>query len=360
MMFSFVIPFLLVLCVCGEETGITKEFVLKNNDFGIRLYKALSKEAKGNLVFSSHTTRLILALVSLGASGQTANQLKSIKTASRVYLAEGLAVDPKFSKIATEYFNSGIENVDFKSSKKTADYINSWVEERTNNKIKNLIDGKRLNEHTRLILVNALYFEGKWKNSFSVKDTKVADFFVSKHESVKIPMMETTEHILVFRNDEMKVTGLMLPYENPKVMFCMFLPDEFDGLPQVEEKAEELWKVRNFTKQYIKLYLPKFRLESTLDMIPALKDIGIENLFSKTDLTGITREPVLVSSVNQKVYVEVNEHGTGANSGTAGDGEKGVLPKPNESVMVLKADHAFGFTILYEGVSLIVGRFAHL
>ncbi|KAK9874810.1 hypothetical protein WA026_005618 [Henosepilachna vigintioctopunctata] len=355
------------------------------NDFSIELFTELIKGNNDNLAMSAFTVRNGIGMTALGARGETAKQIKnglkleesdehikqlfksvlehmkgaeylSMETAVKAYLADGIAIEPEFKKIVTEYFNADVENVNFHEAKATAEKINSWVEEKTHHKIKGLIQENSISALTRFILVNTLYFRGRFLHPFAHLETEKKDFHISKTETVKVDMMKMSAHLSIAKNSELGVTMVALPYQNKKAELIIILPDDIEKTQVVEENIMKLWHNRNFTKDYVKVYLPRFRVESTLDMIPPLKKMGITNLFSEPDLSGISKEDIVVSAVKQKTYIDVNELGTEAASATAVEGITRSLPGPRGIPQIFRADRPFVFAILYDGICIFAGR----
>ncbi|KAK9874821.1 hypothetical protein WA026_005629 [Henosepilachna vigintioctopunctata] len=360
-----------------------------NNALDLQVYEEAIKGHNNNVVYSPYSLQTILAEMAVGARGDTANQIKKalklnfedqvirdafrdltknlsninhikVNSASRAYLADGLEIEPNFIKIAEEDFNSGIENIDFNKGKEAARKINSWVEKETHGKIKELMGEDQLNTFTRFVLVNTLYFRGQWFHSFDEDDTEKKDFHKSLTEKIQVDMMKMSGNFELMKLPGLEVTLLKLPFANRKAELIILLPDKIDGLPEAEKNSEQIWMHYNYTRTYVKVYLPKFRIESNIDMVPILKNMGITNLFAKADLSGITKEDVHVSAVRQKTFIDVNESGVEAASATSAVGEGRSLHFSKQVAEIFKADHPFIFCILYDNNALITGRLTNL
>ena len=88
------------------------------------------------------------------------------------------------------HFHGEVEQVDFSDASASSKKINDWVLVKTNNKIKDLIPASSINNLTRLILVNAIYFKGNWMQKFDVIDTSKEDFNCADGSKVKVEMMK--------------------------------------------------------------------------------------------------------------------------------------------------------------------------
>ncbi|KAK9874820.1 hypothetical protein WA026_005628 [Henosepilachna vigintioctopunctata] len=379
------ILFMVSLAACTKAP--VSEFVRNNNELSINVFNELLKIGEDSFVFGIFCLDAIIALTCLGAGGDTAKEIKSafnwnisdtrlttdfeyvikelksirnlnIHIANRIYLNHHISVDPKFLKIA-EAFDTSIENVNFSTPQDATKKINSWVEKQNGGKTGRVAEEGNINTLTNMVLINSLYFQGRWKHPFLLNETKQTDFYISKNETVKIDMMKITGHFLLDINKRVGTKMLRIPYQNEKADMFLLLPDDVDGFHRIAKNARSLWGERDFKSVYTTVYLPKFKVKSSLDMIPIMKNMGVSKLFSSADLGGISKQNVSVSSVIQKNYLSIDEIGTESDDTVpdAGPAEK-PIPAPNEKAQVFRADHPFVFGVLYDGFSLIAGRYS--
>jgi len=120
---------------------------------------------------------------------ETLNASPLVKIANKIYVKENYSVKKEFNEIATKSFYSEAQNLDFAHNVESAKTINEWVEGKTNNKIKDLIDPSLLDSDTRMVLVNAIYFKGFWTHQFNKALTRKAPFWTSVKDSVEVDMM---------------------------------------------------------------------------------------------------------------------------------------------------------------------------
>ncbi|XP_044756162.1 antichymotrypsin-2-like isoform X2 [Coccinella septempunctata] len=339
---------LTIVVTNGMEDLALKEVAKGNNEFSARLYKELIKTNNGNLIVSPLSIETILALTSLGAKGETATELQkglnlpsdpqqikdqykllqtymingrfvTLNSANKIYIENGFGIAPEFLEVATNDFGSGVENVNFGETDKTSSKINKWVEDRTNGKIKNLISPDLLNELTRIVLVNALYFKGQWLHPFKAEDTKPLDFHKSKDETIQVDTMQTTGFLRLAEDETLGATFVELPYRGTPAVLSIVMPNEIGGLDSLESNLHALLRFQNFTKENIKLFLPKFKVETSLNLVETLQNLGVKKIFNRdADLSGISlQEGLIVSNVVQKVFMDVDEKGTEAAASTA-------------------------------------------
>ena len=183
---------------------------------------------------------------------------------------------------------AGPEAVDFTNGEAPA-IINKWVEDQTNSKIRDLIP-ENLDPDTVLVLVNAIYFKGDWDLEFN--DAFEDDFKVSEEKSVKAQMM-TSRELTKYRYlglDEHKAQAVEIPYKGDRISMIVILPDPESSLEELEKSVEEkgLSKIldtnknlflKNFFTRELNLSLPKFKIETSLDLVTALRNMGMTDMF---------------------------------------------------------------------------------
>ncbi|MCK4339529.1 MAG: serpin family protein, partial [Candidatus Cloacimonetes bacterium] len=236
--------------------------------------------------------------------------------------------------------------------------INEWVEQKTKDKIKELIKPGILDPLTRLVLVNAIYFKGKWEKEFEKKLTKDTPFWLTPEDSIHCPMMQQKGSFNYCENDSLQI--LELPYLGDDLSMIVLLPREVDGLKKLENclTIDNLNKWMNVSYQEIKVYLPKFKITSGFSLGKTLYDMGMTDAFIpyKADFSGMNgSKELFISKVIHKAFVDVNEEGTEAAAATAVVMLKAVAPK---QPIVFRADHPFVFLIRdnHSGSVLFLGR----
>lgn len=366
---------------------MSKQFVHGAANFGITLYKNAAEDAKDkNLVLSPLSVQMACGLAYMGAAGNTAQSMAAglgfgnaertaiagdfksvlglynnhpmLTLANKVYIAEGHRVKDEFRDLAVKNFYSDAETINFTNSESAASTINQWVEGKTNNKIKKLIDGGSLNSDTRMILVNAIYFKGNWAVAFPKANTQKAAFYTTDTKSVQVDMMEVKSNFKFGELPELDATAVELPYQNSDLAMLIILPNKRDGLRNLESKLTpqnilDVSKQLQTTEVVVKL--PKFRIESEIEMKDILSRMGMSDMFSgQADFSNLleTSEPLAVSKVIHKAFIEVNEEGTEAAAST------GVLIELHIDISPPKfeANRSFFFVILQRNISLFSGK----
>jgi serpin B len=194
---------------------------------------------------------------------------------------------------------------------------------------------------------------------FDKDRTRTAPFHVSGTKQVEASMMHTKGRYRYGRFESFQL--IELPYEGEALSMFIVLPDEIDGLSEVEktlscERLEE-WTSR-LQREHVHVALPRFTITwGAFDLVPHLKKLGMHDPFvpGKADFSGMTRaEAISISLVLHKAFIEVNEEGTEAAAATAVGMRKTAIPR----IHTFEADHPFLFFIRDQstGGMLFLGR----
>lgn len=374
----------------GEK--MDDEILVKDNAaFAVDLYHQLGTSG-GNIFFSPYSISTALAMTYAGARGDTETQMaealrfslphRKLHPAFREIAAALDAIEKKgnvqlnvanslwpqqgypfleayLSLLKTSY-GASVTALDYAGSSEAArKTINQWVEDKTRNKIQDLIQPGILSAMTRLVLVNAIYFKGKWDRQFAEQLTREAAFYTSPGQSVQVPMMTQKHKFGYARSGGLQI--LELPYAGGELSMLILLPDAIDGLRQIEDglALSEInrWKAL-LHKQEVIVFLPRFKATSLFRLDQTLQSMGMVDAFgARANFQGMDGRPGLsISAVLHKAYVEVNEEGTEAAAATA------VILKrtsaPSAPPTVFRADHPFLFFIQENrtGAILFMGR----
>ncbi|ODS41217.1 MAG: hypothetical protein A7315_06850 [Candidatus Altiarchaeales archaeon WOR_SM1_79] len=361
--------------------------ITANNKFAFDLYSEF-KDGEGNIFFSPYSISTALVMTYEGARGKTAEEMQSVlhfpendntrrtgfeelrnqinkedkkyelRTANALWAQKDYKFLENYFNTIGQYYGGKVTNLDFiRDTENSRITINNWVENQTNNKIKNLIPKGVLNGDTRLVLTNAIYFKGTWLNPFDKERTTDADFKVSSDKTVKVQMMrlKREEKIIRFNYTETeKLQIIELPYEGDDLSVLIILPN--DNLESLENSlnAEKLneWR-NNLTEEWVDVHIPRFKFETKYFMNENLKEMGMATAFSgDADFSGMTgKKDLFISNVIHQAFVEVNEEGTEAAAATAAAMDYGMPT-------TFRADHPFIFIILHKetGNILFMGR----
>jgi serpin B len=383
--------------VFTAEANDMKAIVAGNTDFTFAIYGKLKNDLKaispqGNLFFSPYSISTCLAMVYAGARGETQRQMamalhfalpdenlantfgalqkqliQEDKTRGyRVLLANALwgRKDEPFLKEfldLTKRLDARFMQLDFAGeTEKSRRIINSWVEEKTQNKIKDLIPSGSIDSDTALVLTNAVYFKGQWKRQFDKTETQNMEFAISTKDEVKVPMMHLEENFKYYADN--KLQALELPYKSDEISMLVLLPKELDDLAETEKTLTTktigvLLPKMQPTK--VDVFFPKFKLTcGTFALNKALIELGMPDAFDsgRADFSGMNgKRNLWISDVFHKAFVEINEEGTEAAAAT---GAEMTLSGSMNETPVFRADHPFILIIKdnRSGSILFMGR----
>ncbi|XP_046989546.1 leukocyte elastase inhibitor-like isoform X2 [Schistocerca americana] len=360
-----------------EEAALALNSITQaNNQFTFDLYNVLAQDS-GNLFFSPVSIHVILALIFLGARGDTAKQIAkglhlpeernlteygvnalmhrlkdssyvTLDIANKVYLKPGFNIKDEFNQSSIN-FMAGLEEVDFSNEDEARKIINGWVEEATHQKIKDMIPKGYLDDRTLMVLINAIYFKGDWAKQFNKVRTRRMPFHLLSSATKQVDMMYTEGDFNYVYLKELDSQVLLLPYKGQRISMMILLPKEVNGLPTLEKNLLSIdlhHILRQVYETEVHVYLPKFKLEYEKELQETLRKLGITSVFEPTaDLGGISDLPLEVSKALHKAFIEVNEEGTEAAAATALGVHYLSLPI-TVSHTVFRADHPFVFLIL--------------
>jgi len=250
----------------------------------------------------------------------------------KLHIANKLFGDQSYTFLADflgateKHYGAQLHPVNFGDSSGSTNLVNQWVADNTAQKITELIPPGVLNDLTKLVLVNAVYFKGDWEKKFDKNDTKDEDFHVSTTETVRVPLMHKSKAKVWYGvNQDLNCQAIELPYAGERLSMFVILPIEVNGLGKLESSlsADEFVNTREKFRMQLRdvhIWLPKFKLDEKLGLNGILAAMGITDMFDgdSADFSGMdgTRN-LFVSKVLHQAVVDVNEEGTEAAAATA-------------------------------------------
>lgn len=377
----------------GEAPDNVSKLVEGNSTFAFDMYSMIRKE-EGNVFFSPYSISAALAMTYAGARSNTAaemqkamhftpgeeqthpafaalsKRLEAIQTRGAVHLLTANSLWPhknypfllEYLSLLKTHYGAAITPLDYEhETESSRQVINKWVEDKTQDKIKNLIRPGDLDPLTRLVLVNAIYFKGNWETRFASNKTADATFHVAPLKTVETPLMTRVHNFKYAELDDLQI--IELPYVGGELSMLVILPKEKNALGRIEDRftkeALEQWMQR-LSVQEVCVFLPKFKITwGTFPLNGPLKALGMVDAFSdvKACFSGMDGRLhwLYISLVLHKAFVDVNEEGTEAAAATAVVMKARGMPAP---IPVFRADHPFLFLIQEKetGSILFMGR----
>ncbi|MFW5831310.1 MAG: serpin family protein [Prolixibacteraceae bacterium] len=373
----------------GEKST---QLIEADNDFGLHVFQKINEEKDDeNKMISPLSISVALAMAYNGADGETKAEMEQalnlkglsveqinssyksliaalqsldkdvvFEIANALFYAEGFTVKPQFFGINEHYYDAEVESLDFKAPE-SVDVINNWVAEKTNSKIQQIID--QLSPLDRMILLNAVYFNGIWTNTFDEEGTKMKTFRKSDGATTEVPMMSKEDQLDYTSNS--LFSAVRMPYGNGQYNMMVFLPENGKNSNDViAALSGENWKNRisGFeSKDQVVVTMPRFKFAFELEMNNVLKEMGIQQAFNpeQSDFSGIAdMDDLHISSVVHKTFIDVNETGTEAAAVTSVTiGITSVNPDQEEKIY-FTVDKPFVFAITEKdtGAILFIGE----
>ncbi len=372
-----------------------------NTAFALDLYQALLDANNGNLFYSPYSISVALAMTQAGARGSTLAQMNSalhftlsgeslhqafnalqlalasrqananqpdvkdyqLNIANSTWGQSGYKFMQGYLDLLAENYGAGMRLVDFKADpEKARQLINDWVAQQTAQKIKDLIPQGSINDLTRLVLANAIYFNAGWLHTFDAAKTQNGSFTNLDGKQASTPMMNQQAIFGYTRGSGYQ--AIELPYSGDKLSMLVLLPDagQFAAVQKTLDPALLGSILKDLKPASVALVLPKYKVESSFAVDEMLKKLGMTDAFdpAKADLSGMDGTTSLyISKVLHKSYVSVDEKGTEAAAATAV--MIGVTSMPAE-VVDLKIDRPFIFVIrdTESGSILFIGQVVKL
>jgi serpin B len=365
--------------------------VAANNAFAFDLLGQITQtQSNANVFISPFSISTALQVVENGAAGQTEKEMQQVlhtadlpstivnqsfkelnqdlasrkdvtlKLANGIWYKQGFHLKSGFVADNNNFFQAELVNVDF-SNPQSAQTINYWADKQTQGKIKNIVQYP-FDPYTRVILANAIYFKGKWSNPFSKIQTKPRDFHPTSGQVKPTPMMVKEGQFFYSKTPDFE--AVRLPYDG-RFEMQIFLPTKQSSLQKLIEcfKIHGNWRFnmqQSFSSYEGTLILPKFKIVYDIGLNDPLQALGMKHVFGNdADFSAMADEPLFISEVKQKSYVDVDEEGTEAAAVTkiemhALSMEPGP-PKPRFKMIV---DRPFLFVIwetYYAGSILFIG-----
>jgi serpin B len=349
-----------------------------------------------NLFFSPFSITSALGMTRAGARGTTADELRealhaagddadwhaalgaltrdlngdlgrgyTLQLANRLFGQQGFPFEADFLATCADDYGAPFETWDFRADPDGGrQHVNEWVADQTNDRIEDLLPEGSVDDGTRLILANAIYFLADWAVAFDPADTADGAFTTLDGGSATVPFMnrdfgDMEEHGVTSAYHD-GVWTLSMPYQDDEVSMILLVPDAADGLPALEASLDAArWAelTSGLSRHDGPVRMPRLELRSEVDLVPVLQSLGVEDAFDSevADFTGIA-PPVdgnlFITGVFHQAFVRVDEAGTEAAAAT------GVVVGTESAPAAVIADRPFLFAIRDDltGALLFLGR----
>ena len=337
-----------------------KEVVESANKFAFDLFVPVIAEKKGaeNIMISPFSVTSALSMTLNGAAGETFEAMKSalrydgktieeinetylklmkdmvpvdtrviMEIANSVWVEKRLTVKQSYIDALKKYYLAEARSIDV-TDPKAVDMVNGWIEEKTHDKIKDMLD--ELSPDLAMLLINAVYFKGKWRHQFDKDDTHDKPFYITPGSPVQVPMMFQNEKFPVTQSQN--ATLIELPYGQGNYSMVVMLPKEgvstADAAATLTPENWSLWMsylAAGATE--VDLSLPRFKYEYKRELKDDLTSLGMGIAFTDfADFSNISNQDLLISRVLHQTFIETNEEGTEAAAATVVEMEFTSMP----------------------------------
>ncbi len=356
------------------------------NDFARRLALELRKEhgTSQDLFFSPMSATYALAMAANGAEGETLEQLKQVlgfdgnvsveqinnylhqvltqsanlDDAVSPQVANALLADqttnlkPDFVSAMSQYYEALATSVDF-TSPEALNTVNQWASDHTNGMINPFLT--KVNPNTKLMLLNAIYFDAPWWRPFYTNKTMDEEFTTESGRKDHVYMMKQTFSLPAAETDDCQMVSL--PYARGSWSMVVMLPKEgktIDDALRSIDTDDLKTLVQGTHEAELSIWLPRFETTTTLDLNDALINMGAPRMFDPgmAQFPYMAEQPQYIMKVGQKSTIRVAENGTYAATVTHVSTGNAMDIGPIRSTE-FHCDHPFVYAIVERSTGLI-------
>lgn len=352
---------LLIVVSCEKDNNDPKDIdvneksellILETNEFGLDMFRLINNYETDNFTISPLSVSLALAMTYNGAEGETkvamekamrlwgltteeinacyqsltkalleADPKVTLEIAQSIWYRQNYNVLQDFKTVNETYYDAEVNELDF-SRPDAKDVINNWIEDKTHDKIKDMI--KQVNPDHVMLLVNAVYFNGEWQCEFKKSDTFKSTFYKEDGSETEVDMMKKKDTVSYFSNEQFKdlFTAVQLPYGRGNFNMVIILPKEDKTCNDIIEKMTpdnwHIWMESFRNEDEISVWLPKFKGEYEIKLNDILTEMGMGIAFNgAADFSGINgKGGIFIDYVQHNTFIDVNEKGTEAAAAT--------------------------------------------
>ncbi len=368
-----------------QSDPLTVRAADRSNAMGFQLAAILHDKAHTNTVLSPPSIGAALGLLTSGAAGETAKQLRqalrladkdvpqdlliplqreagdiTLTTANSLWLRSGFKPKTAWVTNAKRQFQATVQNLTGNTQSDLLK-INGWVKQATRQMIDRLLES--LGEDTVAVLLNAVYFKGLWQQPFDKSATKDENWRpYGGGDPITVPFMHAQRRCRVAEEDGVTVLTLPLGKAGQETNtrsgdFAAVLVLPKEGMPLtdfVKGLTSERWRqlLQAGSMQQCQIAVPRLKLDMHRSLVEPLRQMGVTQAFQaeKADFSGIADQRLVVTQVVHRAVVEMDEEGAKAAAATGIAVEVTSAPIPR----VLRFDRPFVFTIVDQRSGLVI------
>lgn len=331
--------------VVGSNPSIDPALASAANNFAFSLLGKLNEDEKfkRNLFVSPPSISLALSMTLNGAGGKTTESMSSvlgfqtmqldeinkgnadmmkslekgdskveISIANSLWLKKDLAFKKSFLERTCRAYQAELDTLDF-TSPVAAKKVNRWVSKSTRGKIREIVDPSSLDDATAMLLINAIYFNGKWTKPFEPEATSEMPFHLTDGSEKQVRMMSNRDKYRYTESPDFQVVSL--PYGDKRFSMYVFLPSKGSSLAEfcksLDPASWSKWVSVMREKEGV-IKLPRFKMEFVVSLKETLSQMGMADAFGQSaDFSGMSdAASLMIDDVIHKTYLEVDEKGT--------------------------------------------------
>ena len=242
--------------------------------------------------------------------------------ADSVWLNDNMNYKPDALKtLAEDYFASVFSGEP--GTKEYDDALHEWINEQTGNLLKDSAEGLQMDPLMAITLVSSVYFKGRWTETFDAMNNTTETFHGAEKDA-PCEMMRQVDGMGYYRGKGFSAVNKGVMNANG---FRFILPDEGVTVDEVlasKEFTDYLTyspadPLEDYTQ--VALSVPKFDVTADSDVIPTLKEMGVEKVFEHgaADFSPLTDDgsDIAVDKVQHSARVKIDEEGCEAAAFTA-------------------------------------------
>ncbi|ABQ43637.1 SERPIN/Spi3 ortholog [Tanapox virus] len=342
------------------ELKIFKNSLKLGENYGFSPYGVLSVMCMIQSATAGKSKQQIINITGIDANvfGKIVNVISNSTTVvSEIFVQRNIKIQKEFMLNFYGLFNKTVKHVYFNDTNSTY-IINDYVSKITNGKINDIISSDVLSYNTKMVAINAIYFNGDWKHTFPLEGTKDGVFYKDDKTTLTVKMMTQIgkfnygEFVIPNTNKYCKV--IELPYVDDNISMLVIVPNDnnfsiYKLLSKINEIDLGILKT-NIKETLIQVSMPKFFIKSKNHLKKSLRKLGITYIFNKNNANfrAMTTENIYVYKAFQDVQIIVDEQGTTAQSSTA------IVAIARRSIDTITFNRPFLFFITYKPYNTIL------
>lgn len=349
----------------GKKANVNENIMI--TPYSISLALQLAASGSNSSTFSDFVKVLQIPNVGSAESllknqgmilGNEEKKKKSFTAAFSMWVNNKFGVYKSYVDSIQQAFNASIFVSDFSSSE-TVDEINSWVSKQTKKLIPSVVSN--LQKDDNILLINTLYFKGRWEEEFKETATTTGNFTRVDGSIQRAYLMHASQKMDYFSDEY--IQAVVLPFDKG-LKLLVILPKGEGGiaLDMVTKKYLVHDRIShilfNLFYRTVNMQLPRFNVTYSASLKETLVQLGLENPFTENaDFAYISPQKLKISDVVHNVAFSINEEGAqiAASTSVKMEATKAKLPSTRADSLPFTVNRPFVYALLDEKTALFTG-----